>query len=225
MKNEIIPVILAKDSADFKNKLNIIKTLRPKLKMIQVDVADGKFTPFKTFHDYKKIKKIGLPPFEAHLMVTDPLRHTKDCLKAGAKRVLFHLETQVKKKNQQIQPSEKIVQILKYIKSNNKEAGLCLNPNTPLSTLSPYLNLINCILLLGVNPGRSGQSFQPQILKKIIALRRLCPTLPIEVDGGVKLDNARTMFKAGANRLSVASAVINAENPQKAYQQLLKISK
>ncbi|KKU73430.1 MAG: Ribulose-phosphate 3-epimerase [Parcubacteria group bacterium GW2011_GWA2_47_26] len=264
MKREIIPVILAKNFLDFKKKLAVIKTLKPKPRWIQIDVVDGKFAPFKTLANPKKIaillgsrrslasEKRRLKPaatfdFEVDLMVVDPLQHAKAWIQAGAKRILFHVEVFHKKI-----PSLKIREepgelwdIIKYIKSRGVEVGPSLNAATPIGILEQYLALpgsrklqlayhtprrlkpaatFDCILLLGVNPGRSGQPFQRHVLKKIRALRKKYPHLPIEVDGGVNLSNAEEILKAGATRIATASALHNAASPQVAYQKFLKVA-
>jgi ribulose-phosphate 3-epimerase len=215
MKREIIPVILAKSFADFKKKLGIIKKLRPRPKMIQIDVVDGKFAPFKTYNAPERVKKIlkGMN-FEVDLMVVDPVRHAADWIKAGAKRILFHIESA---------KDPRTVIALAY--KNKREVGLSLNPDhSSITRLLLYRKEIDAVLLLGVRPGKSGQKFHRHVLKKIQAFHRRAPTLPIEVDGGVNLVHAEEMFKAGATRLAAASAIMNAKNPQDSYQQLLKIS-
>jgi len=251
MKREIIPVILAKNFSDFKNKLATIKKLRPKPRWIQIDVVDGKFAPYKTWAEPKKVAA-GLQParhkkrrlktgdynIEVDLMVVDPLKHAKAWIKAGAKRILFHVE----RDRHGLRPRDDIMQIIQYIKKHGAEEGLSLNPDTPISMLAPYLTpspyplpggeekgegkqlLVDCVLFLGVNPGKSGQSFQRHVLKKISALRKTYPHLPIEVDGGVNLSNAEELFQAGATRLAAASAIYGASNPQDAYNKLLKLT-
>lgn len=216
MKREIIPVILAKNFSDFKKKLAIISTLRPKPKMIQIDVVDGKFAPFKTYNAPHRVAPLlKEAAFEMDLMVTNPLKHAKAWIKTGARRVLFHIEFKATKKPQKV---------IENIKSRDVEVGVSLNPNTPIEMIVPFVKQINAVLLLGVNPGKSGQKFQPKVLKKIRDLRQKYPALAIEVDGGVKLDNAALIFKAGATRLAAATAIVGAKNPQKAYKQLLKVA-
>lgn len=216
MRREIIPVILAKNSADFKGKLEVIKKLRPRPKMIQIDVVDGKFAPFKTYNAPAKVKGIlrGIN-FEADLMVIDPLKHTKAWIEAGAKRILFHIESAKGPKA-----------VIDFVRAKKREVGLSLNPDrSPVQKVFPYLKKIDAVLLLGVRPGKSGQKFHRHVLQKIQMLRRRAPALPIEVDGGVNLIHAKEMFKAGATRLAAATAITNAENPQNSYQQLLEIAR
>jgi ribulose-phosphate 3-epimerase len=245
MRGEIIPVILAKNFDDFEKKLKIIKSLKPKPTWIQIDVVDGRFAPFLTFHQISKIvpslKKFNL---EIHLMVINPIGEAQKWLKAGAKRILFQIEgffpsvQRIQKRNWQSKTLkklflsqltnhwEKISQLLHRLKSNqsNKiEIGLALEPNTPLEAIFPLIKQIDVVLLLGVKAGQSGQRFQPQVLKKIRTLRQKYPSLPIEVDGGVKLENIAKMLKAGANRFACASALINHPQPQIVYQKFLNL--
>ncbi|MDP3244473.1 MAG: hypothetical protein Q8M83_02305 [bacterium] len=271
MVRKIIPIILANDFTDFKKKLVIINSLKPKAKMIQIDVSDGKFTSQKIFNQTNKIKNLDIPAFEAHLMVNDPLKHAKAWIMAGAKRILFHVEPFLENPSLTLPlfkslsnspfakgreplagenslyspPLEKggwgdLWKTINFIKQQNIEVGLCLNPETPITILEPYLFspspyssptnggrkngwAIDCVLILCVTPGKSGQKFQGKNLAKIRALRKKYPNLPIEVDGGVNLNNAKKIFQAGATRLSAASAILNADNPQKAYTAFLKL--
>lgn len=217
MKRELIPVILAHDLKDFKAKLSTIQSFKPKPDMIQIDIVDGKFAPWTTFRNAKKatplLKKVN---YEMDLMVVDPLKHAKAWIKAGAKRILFHIEPKATKDP---------LKVIKYVKSNKCQIGISINAKTPLSKLFPYIKYVDCVLLLGVDPGKSGQPFQTHTLKKIQILRKKFPTLPIEVDGGVDLKNAAKITKAGANRLASASAILKSTNPQKTYKEFLKIIK
>lgn len=234
---ELIPVILAKNFADFKKKLATIKKLRPKPRWIQIDVVDGKFAPWKTYNNPGRIMKAFTPTplpkgeggrrqgkgfnVEVDLMAVNPLRHAKAWIKAGAKRILFHVEQSGIKHG--TWNMEQIVKIAKYIKSHGAKVGLSLNARTPLSLLTPYIKEADGVLLLGVNPGRSGQPFQKAVLNKIRTLHRKFPALPIEVDGGVSLKNAALILRAGATRLAASSAIHGSKNPQQAYKKLLKV--
>lgn len=252
MEREIIPVILAKDVADFKKKLAVIQALRPAPRWIQIDVVDGKFAPYKTWDNPKKAMAMLSPSpsplprvervnIEVDLMVVNPLQHARAWIKTGAKRILFHVEASTRFRYRvtgNLLLGNSVWQIIKYIKSHGVEVGLSLNPDTPIEMLKPFLpptsppptswggkrrGMIDCVLLLGVNPGKSGQKFQKKILAKIRALRKAAPRLPIEVDGGVNLKNARAILRAGATRLAAASAIVNAKNPQEAWKKLSKI--
>ncbi|MBI4135856.1 thiamine phosphate synthase [Candidatus Uhrbacteria bacterium] len=217
MKRELIPVILAKNFSDFKERLTTIKTFKPKPLWIQIDVVDGKFAPWKTWADPEIAKhELRGMNYEVDLMVVDPLKHAKAWMRAGAKRILFHIEHNVKD-----QPST----VIACVKKNGAEVGASLNARTSLRNLFPYLASLDCVLLLGVNPGRSGQPFQPSVLKKIRTLRKKFPHLPIEVDGGVSLKNAQAILRAGATRLATASALHKAANPQQTYKNFLKVIK
>ncbi len=252
MKREIIPVILTKDAADFKKKLAIIKALRPAPRMIQIDVVDGKFAPYRTWNNPKKAATLlkGMR-FEVDLMTLDSLKHTREWIKAGTKRIMFHVEpllmsSRAKRGDPVLKtrllrrstPRNDILKIIAYIKSHGVEVGLSLNPDTPIGVLESFLahnpsqppltlrggeRAVDCVLLLGVNPGKSGQKFQPKILAKIRALRKAYPRLPIEVDGGVNLRNAQAIFQAGATRLASASAILGADDPQRAYSIFLSL--
>lgn len=207
---KIIPAILAKDAHDFAKKLRLVEG---SVKTVQIDVVDGKFAPFKSWADPEIIKTIPTPlKFELHLMVRDVGREIKKWSKIkNVSRVIFHAETK--------QNHPKLVQI---IKRKKWQAGIALNPRTPLKKIEKLIPRLDTVLILGVTPGRSGQKFQKPVLKKISQLRKY-KKIKIAVDGGVNLKNAQEILAAGADTLCAASAIYKKPYPKKIINQFKQL--
>ncbi|PIY59277.1 hypothetical protein COY96_02690 [Candidatus Wolfebacteria bacterium CG_4_10_14_0_8_um_filter_37_11] len=189
---------------------------------VQIDIADGKFTSHSTWNQPKDLEKLKIENLklkinpEVHLMVENPLAVIDDWIKAGAKRIIIHIETLELK-------SLKIEKLKNY--ASDCEIGLAINPETPIEDLIPFLSATidsskSFMQILAVNPGLSGQKFQPQVLDKIKFLKKNFPDVIIEVDGGINLETARLCQEAGADILAVGSYIWESEKPQKAYEDL-----
>lgn len=203
---KIIPAILEKNPAGFLNK---IKLTSPIFKWIQLDIMDGKFVPWKNFADPKIIKKYSRNNFEIHLMVARPSRQIEKWSKAGAKRIIFHVEC--------LEDSDKVIAKIKKYKL---QVGLAFNPKTSITKTKPFLNKIDLLLFLGVTPGKQGQKFQPSIIKKIKTIKKLRPKCKLAVDGGVNDKNAKNLIKAGINILNVGSYLFNSKDIKVALKKL-----
>ena len=174
---------------------------------LHLDVMDGMFVPNISF---------GIPviaslrpttdlPFDVHLMVHEPERYIERFIDAGADWVTVHVEA-----------CADLTVALDTIRLKGKRVGLSLNPHTPLEKILPYLDKCDYILVMTVEPGYGGQALIPSVLEKIKELRRVINerglSLEIEVDGGVKMDNAKTVIEAGADILVAGSAVFGAKD-------------
>ena len=211
---QIIPAILEKSFSKVAAKIKTIEKEVPEIRWAQLDIADGKFVPNTTWShpsDLSKLKtKLNL---EIHLMVKEPQATLSDWLNQKAvKRLLIHQET--------VKKDLELVKIIKLIKEYGKEAGVALNPTTPVKVIQKYLDIIDQVLLMSVEPGFSGQEFKQETLGKIRALRQLNPKTPIAVDGGINLGNAPGLIAAGATRLCVASYLWHSKNLKKAVKAL-----
>lgn len=223
---EVIPAINCLDFDCVSQRLDQIKALDSD--WAHLDVVDGKFAPVKTWNDPKELIRLQASGFrlqvniEIHLMVENPLAVIEDWFKAGAKRIIIHLET--------IDQG----QLQNCIKIANKfdgEIGLAINPNTPVEELLPFISenqpgisenqRIKFVQILGVNPGWAGQEFQPQVIEKIKLLRIKSPNVKIEADGGINLETAKLVKEAGADIVVSASYIFNSSDPRKAYDELL----
>jgi ribulose-phosphate 3-epimerase len=185
---------------------------------VQIDIADGKFTSHSTWNQPKDLEKLKIN-LEVHLMVENPLTVIDDWIKAGAKRIIVHIETLELK-------SLKAEKLKSY--ASDCEIGLAINPETPVENLISFLSVSidrsrNFVQILAVNPGLSGQKFQPQVLEKIKFLKKNFPDVIIEVDGGINLKTAKLCQESGADILAVGSYIWESGNPLEAYKKLIAI--
>lgn len=204
---KIIPAILAKSKEKFLSKLELVRDFAPE---VQVDVMDGLFVDNTTWADTEEIAKMPLPAYEVHLMVRNPKAVVSAWAKAGARRIIFHFEA-----------AEDALEVIREIKSLGCEAGIAINPETQVELIADLLGELDVVLVMGVEPGWSGQEFQAVITQKVAQIRGINSKIGIEVDGGVSVENASVLARAGATGLVVASAVFSAPSPKAAYENLL----
>ena len=174
---------------------------------IHVDVMDGRFVPNITIGPLivEAIRPVTTKPLDVHLMIVEPEKYVADFAKAGADIISVHCEHNA---------SPHLHRTLGQIKELGQEAGVVLNPSTPLTLIENVLDLCDLVLIMSVNPGFGGQSFMPTMVDKIRALRTMCDERGldpwIEVDGGLKINNTWQVLEAGANAIVAGSAVFNA---------------
>lgn len=205
----VIPAILAKTKREFVNKIKIVMRHTD---IVQIDVMDGVFVPNTTWADADVISRLKFPiNFEVHLMVKEPEAVIGEWIDAGAKRIIFHIEA-----------TKKSEECIKLIKMYKREVGIAINPKTALRRIKKYLPKLDYVLVMGVDPGFSGQKFQPSALKKIKKLKKLAPNVKVGVDGGVNLKNAGTIKKAGADFLCAASVIFKSKNITRSIEMLEK---
>ncbi|MBI5204362.1 MAG: ribulose-phosphate 3-epimerase [Nitrospirae bacterium] len=202
---KIAPSIL---SADFMRLGEEIKAAEAAgVDLFHIDIMDGHFVPNMTIGPsiVEAINKITDVPLDVHLMIEEPDKYVKDFINAGADYLAVHIEASVH--------AHRTVQV---IKESGIKAGIALNPATPVCSLEHILQDLDFVVLMSVNPGFGGQSFIPQSMDKIKTLKKLIrernlATL-IEVDGGVKPDNARQVADAGAGMLVMGSAFFSSKD-------------
>ena len=201
---KISPSIL---SADFSKLGNEIKDLeKAGADLIHIDVMDGHFVPNITIGPevISKLRKYTSLPFDVHLMIAPVDNFIKNFADAGADIITIHPEA-----------TNDLMKSIKKIKSFNKKVGVSLNPKTPVSKILPFLNSIDLVLIMSVNPGFGGQTFMPETLEKVKVLRKEIDTkklkTPIEIDGGINFENAKMAKKAGVDIL-VSGTTIFKEN-------------
>jgi len=171
---------------------------------IQVDIMDGSFVPDITFGAglVRALRPLIKIPLDVHLMIVEPEKHLEAFVEAGADRLLIHPET-----------TPHMHRVLQCIREAGIEAGVSVNPGTPASALEEVLELVDMIQVMTVNPGWGGQVFLHDQLDKIRRLRRMLGErgleVPIAVDGGVNLETAPLVVKAGATVLISGSGVYN----------------
>jgi ribulose-phosphate 3-epimerase len=176
---------------------------------IHVDVMDGRFVPNITIGPMivKAIRPLTKKPLDVHLMIVEPEKYVEDFANAGADIISVHAEHNA---------SPHLHRTLGQIRELGKQAGVVLNPGTPLALIEYVLDLCDLILIMSVNPGFGGQSFIPGVVPKIQALRKMCDERGldpwIEVDGGLKPGNTWQVLEAGANAIVAGSAVFKADS-------------
>lgn len=175
--------------------------------LIHIDVMDGNFVPNISLGlpVIKSIRKYTSLPFDVHLMIDNPGRYIEDFVKAGADIITVHYEA-----------DKHIDRTLNYIKSLGAEAGVAINPGTPVSVLENIITTADMVLIMTVNPGFGGQKFIEYSYNKIKALKELSNKynkhLKIEVDGGIGEDNIKKVCEAGAEIIVAGSAVFKNHN-------------
>ncbi|GAB4389694.1 MAG: ribulose-phosphate 3-epimerase [Thermodesulfovibrionales bacterium] len=169
--------------------------------LLHVDVMDGRFVPNITIGPLvvEAVRKATSLELDVHLMIEEPERYVRDFIEAGAAYVSVHAEASVH-----------LHRTVQMIKELGARAGVSINPATPVSAIEPILPECDMVLVMTVNPGFGGQSFIDLCMDKIKAVKKMVssrglPTL-IEVDGGVKPENARAVVEAGADILVMGSA-------------------
>lgn len=185
-----------------------------------VDVMDGRFVPNISFGMpvIKALKKMAQKPLDVHLMIVEPEKYFEDFKNVGADILSIHYEA-----------STHLHRSLQAIKALGMQAGVAINPHTPVSLLKDIINDTDVVCMMSVNPGFGGQSFIPNTLEKIKELKQIivdrgAHTL-IEIDGGVTLDNAAAIVAAGADILVAGNTVFSAANPTQMIADLKLISK
>ena len=204
-KIQISPSIL---SADFSQLGNEIKRLeKGGADMIHVDVMDGHFVPNLTIGPpvIKALKKHSSILFDVHLMISPVHNYIEAYSNAGADIITIHPEA-----------TDNLELSIAKIKELNKKVGISLNPKTEIDIILKYLNQIDLVLIMSVNPGFGGQKFIPEVLNKIKKLKKLQEekklNFDIEIDGGINFENSKTAIEAGANILVSGTTIFKSNN-------------
>jgi len=171
---------------------------------VHVDVMDGHFVPNLTLGPVvvKWIKRHAKRPLDVHLMISEPERYVGAFLDAGADLITFHIEA-----------AKDVPLLAKRIRDHDAKASISLRPATPIEEIYPYLDSLDMVLVMTVNPGFGGQELIPECLTKIEALRRKAgPKFDIEADGGINLDTVRAVARAGANVIVAGNAIFGSKD-------------
>ena len=202
-------------SADFSNISDTIKKIEDAgADRLHLDVMDGYFVPALTFGPMiiKEIRKCTRCHIETHLMIQQPYKTIDQYINVGSDTIIIHLEAS-------LNPEEE----LSYIRANNVCAGIAINPETEEKRLLPLLKYIDYILIMSVSPGRGGQAFIPDTLRKMenIVKMREGRDIVIGVDGGVNMKTITQVYETGIDIAIVGSGLFEAKNIPQRYEDLL----
>ena len=209
----IAPSLLSCDFSKFGEE--IMRADKEGADIMHLDIMDGHFVPNLTFGPpiIKKLRKYTKKPFDAHLMISDPLRYAEDFAKAGADIISFHIEAE--------SDTEKT---LKKLKELNVKPAIAVKPNTPVEEVFPYLERLYMVLIMTVEPGFGGQSFMVDMMPKVRKLKEEITkrnlNVHIQVDGGIAVDTIKTAYDSGADIFVAGTAVFGFEDIRKAMEDL-----
>lgn len=209
----IAPSLLAADFLHLKTACDLIN--ESQADWYHLDVMDGRFVPNISYGMaiIKQLRKASTKFFDVHLMILEPEKYAAEFKDAGADGLTVHLEA-----------CPNLHRNIQQIKSLGMKAGVAINPHTPVGLLGDIINDVDLVNIMSVNPGFGGQSFIPHSLKKIIELKNLIlqkqSAALIEVDGGVSLQNASSLVKAGTDVLVAGNCVFSSDDPSRTISEL-----
>ncbi len=212
---QLAPSILSADFSQLGRSVEDIE--RGGAHLIHVDVMDGHFVPNISFGAAVMKSLLGRSglPFDVHLMIEAPDRYLEDFMTEQTEYITVHQEA-----------CPHLNRTIQHIRSLGAKAGVALNPATSLSTLDYCIEDVDMVLIMSVNPGFGGQKFIPSALDKVRQLRRMAdernPGLKIEIDGGINIDNAKTVTEAGVEILVAGSSVFGTGDPEERVRSFLE---
>lgn len=176
---------------------------------LHIDVMDGVFVENTSFpiEEIKQSSLISTKPLDVHLMVVNPINYIKELNLDNIEYITFHIEL-----------NEDINNIINHIKSINKKVGISINPETDINKLLPYINDIDMILIMSVVPGKGGQKFMPEVLKKIDVIKQHNKDITIEIDGGINEETIKQLHDIDI--VVVGSFITNYDNYQEQIDKL-----
>mgnify|MGYP001558984498 FL=1 len=213
----ISPSLLLADFTNLEKEFKILN--EEKVDFIHLDIMDGNYVPNISYGPgiVKSLRPLTEIPFDTHLMIEKPENYIEEFVKSGSDIITIHPST-----------TKHLDRTLSIIRSFGKKTGLALNPGDSLGVLDYNLEKLDLVLVMSVNPGFGGQKFIPSSLRKIKEIKKIIEkrnleTL-IEVDGGVKLDNAKEILDAGADILVAGSAIFEKDKTRgniKSFKEIL----
>jgi ribulose-phosphate 3-epimerase len=211
----IAPSLLASNFANLQSE--IINAEQGGADLLHIDIMDGHFVPNLTIGPpvVRSIRDVTNMIFDVHLMLTNPAGFIEPFAKVGSNHITFHVECK-----------NNIKEVIKLIKKHSMSIGLSVKPSTPIEEVFPYLDYIDLILIMTVEPGFGGQSFMPSMMPKVRTVRKkinsLNKKIHVQVDGGINVNTVSEPVSAGANMLVAGNSVFRAKNGIKDAISLLR---
>lgn len=203
---EIIPAILDKDFSEIEKKIHLVEGL---VSWVQIDLADSTLVPNTTFLDPAPFANLKTPlNLELHLMVKDPLRYVERFVKAGFRRFFAHIE------------GDYVDEYIAKCYQLGVEVGLAIDGPTLFTKIHPYLDNMDCVLVMAIEAGASGRPFREDTIEKIKKIREIDLEIPISVDGAMNEENVKKVIEAGATRINSNSYIFGAEDVKIAIEKL-----
>lgn len=204
---KIIPAILAKSFEEFQS---MVGKIEPYTDLVHLDIADGEFVPNKTISGYEELKRVNTNlNFEIHLMVNNPESQISRWLETKAMRYLVHWES-----------TNDYDAVINQFGVNGKEFGFVFNPQTDYSVIEPYIDRIDLVQFMTVDPGFYGSPFLPEVLERIMGFHNQYPGKLIQVDGGINPETVKLIEEAGASQAAVGSHIFQSIDIKKALDGL-----
>ena len=218
MVPKVAPSVLSADFGELNKEIQLIN--KSSAYSIHVDVMDGVFVPNISFGQpiVKTLSLISNKPLDVHLMIVDPIKFIDEFVFDNTLNITIHYES-----------TNKIEETLDYIKSKNIKSGLAIKPNTEIDEIESYIQKVDILCLMSVNPGFSGQNFIENTYTKLKQLRKLIErkklSTLIQIDGGVNNTNAKKLFRLGADILVSGNYIFKSANPNKVIEYLNNLSR
>lgn len=206
---QITPAILETNPEELKNKVEKIEN---EVDLIQIDVGDGQFIPATTVLPRALGEFRPLTALEIHLMVKRPERFVPDWVHLGAKKVSFQVESE-----------GDLERFIAQCRELDCDITITLNPDTNYEKIVPFLDLVDEVMFLGVQPGAQGNPFVPKVLEEVKAFHQAFPNMPIAVDGGINEKNLIELKAAGISRAIVGATLWKSQDPVTMLQKLSQI--
>jgi len=213
----VAPSILAADFANLEDQMVLAE--KGGADLFHIDVMDGHFVPNLTMGPpiVKSIRRVSDLIFDVHLMLTNPLMFIEPFAKAGSNHITFHIECK-----------DDIDSVIKLIRKNSMSVGISVKPGTPVEEIYPFLEEIDLILIMSVEPGFGGQSFMYDMMQKVEKvykkIKELNREIHIQVDGGIDAKTISSASDAGANIMVAGTSVFGAKDGIKSGIEILKSS-
>ena len=205
----VVPAILTDDSQELTRLVSLANRFAP---FVQVDIMDGVFVPTHSIGAADLRMQDICFEWEAHLMVSDPVAYLASFRDAGAKRVVFHVESPVDAR-----------EVIAKARALDLGVGLALNPPTSVARIGGLLPLVDSVLLMTVYPGYYGAPFVPESMTKVEEVRAIRADVEIGVDGGIKAMNVADVARQGVDVVCVGSAVFSSPDPEVSYAHLVSL--